>query len=66
MAVIGVLDPDERDWLSRHPGGKVVSYRKTPIETPAPAYIQPYRGGYVVVWDSADIIARPGLADRES
>ncbi len=66
MAVIGVRDPDERDWLERHPGGKVVSYRKTPLEVPSPAYIQPYRGGYVVVWDAADIIASPGLADRES
>ena len=66
MAVIGVINPDERDWLARHPGGKVVSYRKTPIEVPRPAYIQPYRGGYVVVWDAADIIASPGLADRES
>ena len=66
MAVIGVRDPDERNWLERHPGGKVVSYRKTPIEVPNPAYIQPYRGGYVVVWDAAAIIASPGLADRES
>ena len=66
MAVIGVVDPDERDWLARHPGGKVVSYRKTPIESPSPVYIQPYRGGYVIVWNAADIIARPGLADRET
>lgn len=66
MAVIGVRDPDERDWLRRHPGGKVVSYRKTPVESPSPAYMQPFRGGYVVVWDAAAILASPGLADRES
>lgn len=66
MAVIGVRDPDERAWLERHPGGKVVSYRKTPVSSPKPAYIQPFRSGYVVVWDAAAIIASPGLADRES
>ncbi len=66
MAVIGVRDPDERDWLRRHPGGKVVSYRKTRPESPSPVYMQPFRGGYVVVWDAAAIVASPGLADRES
>ena len=43
----------------------MVSYRKTPIEAPNPAYMQPYRSGYVVVWDAATIIANPGLANRE-
>ena len=51
-----VIGPAQlKDWVARHPGGKVIAYADAlpPGVAAAPDYEQPFRGGKAAVWDGA-------------
>ena len=64
IAAIGLRDGDVEAWLAANPNGRIVSYRRCRPADGTPLYSQPYRGRIIVIWDAADIAARPGLAER--
>jgi len=66
LAVIGLLSPDVDTWLENNPNGRVVSYHRVLPDGAQPLFKQPFRKGYVVIWDAATMVAHPGIADRKS
>ena len=66
LAVIGLLHRDVDTWLENNPNGKAVSYHRVLPDAARPLFTQPFRRGYVVIWDAATMIAHPGIADRKS
>lgn len=52
-------------WSRRHPGGVILSFHRRgdwpPPGLPAPARAERYRGGTMVVWRAADVLAHPAI-----
>jgi 4-amino-4-deoxy-L-arabinose transferase-like glycosyltransferase len=47
-----ILPGSEQIWLLGHPGGVLVEeLGRLPANGPRPAFVQPYRGGVLVVWE---------------
>jgi 4-amino-4-deoxy-L-arabinose transferase-like glycosyltransferase len=67
IATIGLTDTDGAAWLAAHPRGKVISYRKRlpPPGEPQPLSADPYRSGWVVVWDREQLARSPGSVYRD-
>jgi 4-amino-4-deoxy-L-arabinose transferase-like glycosyltransferase len=64
VAAIGLRDGDVEAWLAANPGGRIVSYRGCPPTDGTPLYSRSYRGRVIVVWDAAEVAAKPSLAER--
>ncbi len=67
IAVIGLTGEDIGAWLAAHPRGKVISYRdKLPLPgEPQPLSADPYRSGWVVVWDRDQLARHPKSVFRD-
>ncbi|MDV2496670.1 MAG: hypothetical protein RX316_10760 [bacterium] len=65
ISVVGLTDDDMPDWLARFPAGKVVSYYGVYPEGARPEYVQPFRRGYVIVWDRSVALSDPGVLSRD-
>ncbi|MBM3581013.1 MAG: glycosyltransferase family 39 protein [Alphaproteobacteria bacterium] len=67
IAVIGLNDRDSGDWLAAHAQGKVVSYRdRLPAAgEPQPLSADPFRDGWVVVWDRDQLAQHPRSVYRD-
>jgi 4-amino-4-deoxy-L-arabinose transferase-like glycosyltransferase len=67
IAVIGLNDRDSGDWLAAHARGKVVSYRdRLPSAgEPQPLSADPFRDGWVVVWDRDQLARHPRSVYRD-
>ena len=67
IAVIGLTGDDVAAWLAAHPRGKVISYRErlpAPSE-PQPLSADPFRSGWVVVWDRDQLARVPRSVFRD-
>jgi len=66
IAVVGVAAPDQREFLTRHPSGRIVSYHQTLPETAGakPVAVFPFRSRLIAVWDAATVIANPTITHR--
>jgi 4-amino-4-deoxy-L-arabinose transferase-like glycosyltransferase len=67
IAVIGLTGHDVEAWLAAHARGKVISYRDrlpSPSE-PQPLAADPFRGGWVVVWDRDQLARFPNSVYRD-
>ena len=63
MAIIG--DGEVKDWVARHPDGKIVTYHRHLPTRAAPDAAQPFRSLIIGVWDATavrddlDLVKRP-------
>jgi 4-amino-4-deoxy-L-arabinose transferase-like glycosyltransferase len=67
ITVIGLTESDSRDWLAAHARGKVVSYREwlPPAGEPQPLSADPFRDGWVVIWDRDQLARYPRSVYRD-
>ena len=67
IAVIGLTGHDVEAWLAAHPRGKVISYReRLPLPgEPQPLSADPFRSGWVVVWDRDQLARVPNSVYRD-
>ena len=67
IAVIGLTGKDVEAWLAAHARGKVISYRdRLPLPgEPQPLAADPFRGGWVVVWDRDQLARFPRSVYRD-
>ncbi len=67
ITVIGLTESDSRDWLAAHARGKVVSYREwlPPAGEPQPLSADPFRDGWVVIWDRDQLAQYPRSVYRD-
>jgi 4-amino-4-deoxy-L-arabinose transferase-like glycosyltransferase len=63
IASIGLQDPDLEDWLAENPQGRVIYIRAELPVTTTPIHVQPYRGQYLIVLDTAQVLANPTILD---
>jgi hypothetical protein len=55
-----VEEPTLQTWAARHAGGFVVSYPRDPDALPEPpAFLRPYRGGWIAVWQAEAVARHP-------
>lgn len=64
VAEIG--DGDAMEWLWQNPKAKIVATRKSLPVQPRPERVQQFRSRYIMIWDRKDVLADPGIAQRES
>lgn len=61
IAVIGLKGDDLKDWLAENPEGRIVRVIGRLPEASATLYSQPYRGRFLIVFDSARALADPAI-----
>lgn len=64
IAVIGLLRPDTTVWLADNPDGRIIIITGEVDESPAPLYRMPFRGRYLLAYDSAQAVANPNLLEK--
>jgi len=63
IATVGLQAPDLKDWLAENPEGRLIYIRaELPVMT-TPVHVQPYRGQYLIVIDTAQALAHPTILD---
>ena len=67
IAVIGLTGRDVEAWLAANPKGKVISYREQLPHSgePQPLAWEPFRSGWVVVWDRDQLARFPRSVYRD-
>ncbi len=64
MAVVGVKNADEKNFLDAHPNGRIVAYHKTLPDAAKPIAVYRFRTLFIAIWDAATVIRHPGIAER--
>ena len=64
ITVVGVLAPDEKNFLAAHPDGLIVAYHESPPTRAKPVAVFPYRSFMIAVWEARTVMANPGIAER--
>ena len=64
MAVIGVKNADEKNFLDAHPNGRIVAYHKTLPDAAKPIAVYRFRTLFIAIWVAATVIRHPGIAER--
>ena len=64
MAVIGVKNADEKNFLDAHPNGRIVAYHKTLPDVAKPVAVYRFRTLFIAIWDAATVIRHPGISER--
>jgi 4-amino-4-deoxy-L-arabinose transferase-like glycosyltransferase len=63
IATVGQRSHDLEDWLEQNPEGRIIFIRnQIPADTTA-IYAQIYRGQYLIVVDTAQVLAAPAILD---
>jgi len=63
IAIVGLQDHDLEDWLAQNPAGRIILVRdQVPANTTA-IYSQIYRGQFLIVLDTAQVLANPTILD---
>ncbi len=61
IATVGLQAPDLRDWLAKNPQGRLIYIRAELPDLTTPIHVQPYRGQYLIVLDTAQVLAHPSI-----
>ena len=64
MAVVGVKNADEKNFLDAHPNGRIVATHKTLPDAAKPIAVYRFRTKFIAIWDAATVIRHPGIAQR--
>jgi len=61
---LGLRAPDLENWLADNPEGRMVLIAGKPPAQTTPLYMQPFRGRYLIVIDTAQALAYPEIIQK--
>ena len=61
---VGIVDPDFRNFLADHPGGRIIAYHNKLPTAAKPIAVYRFRTRLITVWEVATVIRHPGILER--
>jgi 4-amino-4-deoxy-L-arabinose transferase-like glycosyltransferase len=66
IAQVGMLHPDTKEFIKRHPKSLIIAYHETLPRTAEPIAVYRFRDRLITIWKAETVMRHPGITERSA